>query len=77
MVEFFLLLSALLTVAGLHSAYEMGVEEGERRAREVMRKQVFQASREEFARAEASRQELSGSYRMLRRLVSGLTKETP
>lgn len=75
MTEFLLLSGLVLAVAFAHSAYKAGVEEGERRTLERMRQQTFEAMRAEFERPEAGRQELSGSYRIVRRLVSNLGGE--
>ena len=79
MVEFFALLSALLAVAGLHAAYESGKEAGKEagvnEALRLVREDAFRAVREECARSEVSRQELQGSYRMMRRLVTRFSRE--
>lgn len=76
MLEFFVLLGAMLAAAGLHSAYEAGREAGAAEALRMVRADVFRAAREETSRSEVSRQELQGSYRIVRRLVTALTRET-
>ena len=79
MVEFFAVLGALLTVAGLHTAYEAGKEAGKEAGVDetlrLVRADAFRAVREECARSEVSRQELQGSYRMMRRLVTKFSRE--
>ena len=75
MVEFFILSGFVLAAALAHSAYEAGLEEGERRTMHRLRQQTFEAMRAEFERPEAGRQELSGSYRIVRRLVTNLGGE--
>lgn len=77
MLVFFVFFGVLVGAAIGHSAYLAGVEAGEERALVNIKREVFLAARAECARAEASRQELSGSYRMVQRLVTGLSKGMP
>ena len=80
MFEFTVVLGALVAVAGLHTAYEAGKEAGKAAGAEevlrLVRADAFRAVREESARSEVSKQELQGSYRILRRLVTSLARET-